>query len=253
MVALAGLLYLPRALRFGLAVFIIAGHHVLEPISFNPGDIGYIPWAIFYERSWFDIEGVISVRTSYPLLPWIGVILTGYVIGPWFQKKTDPKERAQTLFVAGGTLIVIFAALRCLNFYGDIPRLTDQNTLIELMSFFSLTKYPPSFLFNLSTIGMGFIILAGIEKLGESRMLNKVAIFGAAPMFFYIFHLYALKISYVVCLVVFGANHGRYFGVNSVISLWFIFVVSAVVFYFPTVWFSHLKRRRRDIAWLKYL
>jgi uncharacterized membrane protein len=253
MVALAGLLYLPRALQFGLAVFIIAGHHVLEPISFNSGDIGYIPWAIFYERSWIDIGDLFRVRTSYPLLPWIGVILLGYTVGPWFHAKIESTERTRIFLFAGLALVTSFIVLRYVNIYGDIPRLTDQGALVGLMSFLSLTKYPPSFLFNLSTIGLGFILLAGIEKIGKVRMANIVATFGAAPMFFYILHLYILKIGYLICLAIFGANHGRYFGVDTVTSLWLIFAVTAFVFYFPTAWFSRLKRRRRDITWLKYL
>lgn len=252
MIALAGLLYLPRLLQVALAILIIAGHHLLASLSFEPGSTGYIPWAILYDRSWLEFGDVFRARTSYPLLPWIGVILLGYAIGPWFAATMEAGKRIRTLLLAGAGFLAVFIILRWLNVYGDAPRLTDQSALVEVMSFLSLTKYPPSLFFILSTIGVGFLLLAWFEKIGENKALSTVAIFGAAPMFFYIFHLYVLKLIYIGCLAAFGANQGKYYGFDSVGPLWIVFVVFAIAFYFPTAWFSRLKRRRRDIAWLKY-
>ena len=72
-------------------------------------------------------------------------------------------------------------------------------------------------------------------------------------MFFYILHLYVIRILYLICVTVFGANQGKYFGFSGVEALWILSIVFSIVCYFPTAWFSRLKRRRRDIAWLKYL
>lgn len=252
MIALAGLLYLPRLAQLALAGLLIAGHHMLAGITFEPGSMGYIPWAILYERSWIEFSEVFRARTSYPLLPWIGVILLGYAIGPWFSSSMEAARRQRTLLLAGASFVVAFLVLRWLNVYGDAPRLTDQSALIEVMSFFSLTKYPPSLLFNLSTIGVGFFLMTWFERIGEHKALTAVAIFGAAPMFFYILHLYVLKLIYLVCVSTFGANQGDYYGFGSIGPLWLVFIILTVLLYFPTAWFSGLKRRRRDITWLKY-
>jgi len=252
MITLSALLYLPRWTQFLLAGTIIAGHHLLASIQFAPGTIGYIPWAILYDRSWIEFGDILRMRTSYPLLPWIGVITLGYAIGPWFSTTKERAKRMRILLLAAAGFLAAFVILRWLNLYGDVARLTDQTVFIELMSFLSLTKYPPSLLFNLSTLGVGFLLLAWFEKIGESRPLSTIAIFGAAPMFFYIFHLYALKLIYLVCTLIFGSNQGEYFGFSTIGPLWLVFLSLAVLFYYPTAWISRLKRRRRDIGWLKY-
>ena len=77
--------------------------------------------------------------------------------------------------------------------------------------------------------------------------------FGAAPMFFYLLHLYVLKLLYLACVAVWGSNHGQYFGFDSVLAVWIAAVLLALALYLPVRWFARLKARRRDIAWLKYL
>ena len=71
-------------------------------------------------------------------------------------------------------------------------------------------------------------------------------------MFFYLLHLYVLKALYVACLVIWGPNHGQYFGFDSVSALWLTTVLLAVGLYLPVCWFARLKARRRDMTWLKY-
>ncbi|MCY4429973.1 MAG: hypothetical protein OXC11_06205 [Rhodospirillales bacterium] len=71
-------------------------------------------------------------------------------------------------------------------------------------------------------------------------------------MFFYIFHLYVLKAAYLVALAIYGPNQGEYFGVDSLGAMWLWSLALAVPLYFPTRWFARFKRRRRDLAWLRY-
>lgn len=252
MIALAGLLYMPKLPLLALSAILIAGHHFLEPVSFATGSPWYPIWSVLYDRNWIEISDTMRARTSYPLLPWIGVIALGYGIGPWFSADVEPSIRIRKLTFAGLSALAAFAAIRWLNVYGDAPRLTGVDAGTAMMSFFSLTKYPPSLLFNLSTLGLGALLLAWFERLGDNPSLTRLSVFGAAPMFFYILHLYVLKVIYLICLVLFGANQGSYFGLPSVLTLVPVFIILTVVFYFPTSWFSRLKRRRRDIAWLKY-
>ena len=60
-------------------------------------------------------------RTSYPVLPWIGVIALGYGIGPWFDRGVDPAWRQRRLLTLGIGMIAAFIVLRALNVYGDKP------------------------------------------------------------------------------------------------------------------------------------
>jgi hypothetical protein len=72
-------------------------------------------------------------------------------------------------------------------------------------------------------------------------------------MFFYLLHLYVLKVLYLIIVGLFGLNHGSYFGFDSVAAIWLVSVLLALALYPAVRWFSALKSRRRDIAWLKYL
>ena len=72
-------------------------------------------------------------------------------------------------------------------------------------------------------------------------------------MFFYLLHLYALKVLYLIGVALFGLNQGTYFGFSSVTAVWLAAMVLAVTLFPAVRWFSALKARRRDIAWLKYL
>lgn len=72
-------------------------------------------------------------------------------------------------------------------------------------------------------------------------------------MFFYILHLYALKVIYNLALIVYGPTKGTVFGVDNVSTLWVWVAILILPLYLPTRWFARLKQRRRDIWWLKYL
>ena len=59
------------------------------------------------------------------------------------------------LLTLGAALLVGFVAIRWLNVYGDAPWFVASDALTTLTSFLSLTKYPPSLLFLLATLGPG--------------------------------------------------------------------------------------------------
>jgi len=121
-----------------------------------------------------------------------------------------------------------------------------------VMSFFNITKYPPSLLFLALTLGCGLLLLRAFERAGQARWISALAVFGAAPMFFYLLHLYVLKLLYLACVALFGLNHGDYFGFDGITAVWLGAAALAVSLYLPVRGFARLKARRRDITWLKY-
>jgi hypothetical protein len=108
-------------------------------------------------------------------------------------------------------------------------------------------------LFLLPTLGVGVVLLGQFEKLEGGNLSRWLSILGGAPMFFYMFHLYVLKIFYLIALAIWGPNKGTVFGVDHLYVVWLWYVGLIVPLYFPTRWFSNLKKRRKDIWWLKYL
>ena len=143
--------------------------------------------------------------------------------------------------------------MRALNGYGEQPWQAYDSSVLTLMSFFNITKYPPSLLFLALTLGIGLLLLLTFERAGHKRWIGVLAVFGAAPMFFYLLHLYVLKILYVACVALFGLNHGNYFGFDGIGAVWLAALLLPIALYLPVRWFAGLKARRRDLAWLKYL
>ena len=99
---------------------------------------------------------------------------------------------------------------------------------------------------------MGLLLLRALERAQQRKWVNALAVFGAAPMFFYLLHLYVLKVLYLISVVLFGLNQGNYFGFDGIWAVWLTAVFLAATLYFPVRWFAALKARRRDIGWLKY-
>lgn len=252
MIALAGLVALPRGALAALGLVIIAGHNLLDDVHFAAGSLMHIPWAILHDRGWIEICDTLRLRTSYPVLPWIGVIALGYAAGPWFAKGADPQKRELNLIASGFGLLALFLTLRALNGYGEKPWVAGETTVHSVMSILNITKYPPSLLFICLTLGFGLLLLAWMERRGSARWLKVLATFGAAPMFFYLLHLYALKLLYLAAVAIWGTNQGRYFGFDSVAALWGCAAILSGLLFPAVRWFADLKARRRDILWLKY-
>ena len=95
MLALSALLWLPRPWLVLLGLLIIGGHNLLDPLHFPVGSPMHLPWAILHDRGWLEVSDSLRLRTSYPLLPWIGVIALGYAAGPWFGRNADAERRQQ--------------------------------------------------------------------------------------------------------------------------------------------------------------
>ena len=253
MIALAALVWLPRPVLLLLAIGIIAGHNLLDTLHFAAGSALHVPWAILHDRGWIEFSDSLRLRTSYPVMPWIGVIALGYCIGPWFARCASAAVRQRYLLLTGAGALLGFVALRLLNGYGEAQWVAHDHPVQTLMSFFNITKYPPSLLFLTLTLGVGLLLLLAFERVRQGKWIAVLAVFGAAPMFFYLLHLYVLKVLYLLSVALFGLNQGSYFGFEGMGPVWLTAVLLAAALYLPVRWFAGLKARRRDISWLKYL
>jgi uncharacterized membrane protein len=248
MIALAALVHLPRGLLIALGLVIVLGHNLLDPITVTEGP-GHAIWAVLHDRGYIDLPWGGQARTSYPLLPWIGVIALGYGIGPWFV--VEGATRRRRLVVLGLAMLGLFVVLRTLNLYGDQPWAAQPDLLHTMMSVLNLTKYPPSADFLLTTLGVGALLLAGLER-APRRLVSLLAVFGGAPLFFYLIHLYGLHLLNLAALAMFGANQGEGFSLPNVGWIWLLALATAVPCGFACRWFAGVKRRSSR-WWMKYL
>lgn len=250
MIALAALFHLPRAALVAVGLVILLGHNLLDPVSIAPGQPGHDLWAILHDRGFIDLPWGGRARTSYPVLPWIGVIALGYAIGPWFARDVAPAWRRRRLLTTGLAMLTSFVALRLVNGYGEpVPWQAGDDALVTALGFLNLTKYPPSADFLLLTLGLGAGLLAGLEALPR-RPAAILAVFGGAPLFFYLLHLYLLHAGNRVVAAAIGKD--GLVSVPAVGWLWLIAAAVAVPCWFACRRFAAAKRAS-DAWWLRYL
>ena len=251
MVVLALVSQWPKAVLALLGFGIVFGHNLLTPINVQPDEWGYSLWTILHDRNFLVSEGALKIKASYPVLPWIGVIILGYLAGPLYSKTLSAEHRGRLLLQLGAGCLLLFIVLRGFNIYGEtLDWQLYPDLLTSLMSILNLTKYPPSLNYLLVTLGLMFLLLFVLEK-SQGNWTQILVNFGSAPMFFYILHLYVLLILYRIALAVFGPNQGEGFGMEHMGWIWLTTVLLAVALYLPTKWFSLYKKRSQQ-AWIRY-
>lgn len=274
MIVLAGLIYLPLRVIGIFSIAMIALHNLLDAIRVNsmpaPGSPPAPPG--FWTSVWMVLHqpGVIFFKPNvyglvlYPLIPWVGVMGAGYVFGSLYQLEAE--RRRKILFRLGLGLIAAFIVLRGINIYGDPNRWSLQkNFIFTVLSFLNVSKYPPSLLFLLMTLGPAIFALTGFDRIAPGPFSKAIITFGRVPLFFYIgqwivAHGLAIIVGYLL-----GQPVGWQFADmlhrpspnpgNLGFSLWvvYLFWIVGVCLLYPLCrWFAGVKQRRRD-WWLSYL
>ena len=124
-----------------------------------------------------------------------------------------------------------------------------------------VTKYPPSLLFALITLGPAIIFLAFAENLrnGFSRFAS---VYGRVPMFYYLLHIYLIHLLALLAAELTG------FGWRSMIAeifpqvqgygfpLYVVYLVwiGVVLLLYPLCrWYDNYKTEHKEKWWLSYL
>ncbi|HEY0064509.1 MAG TPA: hypothetical protein VGC21_20505, partial [Telluria sp.] len=184
MIILALLVWLPRVAIAAIGAALILSHN-----AFDGYTSGSLLWRAWHQGGFFPMGqslGIEGLVLRYPLMPWVGLMAVGYALGPVFQ--WDAARRKRFWLGAAGVLLLSFVVLRGFNIYGDADQWTLQHRgpMFDLMAFMRVSKYPPSLLYLLVTVGIGMLLLALFERIRENRVLM---LFGRTPMFFYVIHI----------------------------------------------------------------
>jgi uncharacterized membrane protein len=152
MVVLGGLVNLPRALIAAFAVLLIVGHNLFDGLRAEDLKAWGPLWAVLHTGEDFALTSRLTIDPYYPLVPWVGVMALGYALGPILEKRA--RRPRQRLLGVGIMMNAVFVLLRLTNAYGDPgPWSAQPSALVTALSFLNTTKYPPSLLFLLMTLG----------------------------------------------------------------------------------------------------
>ena len=265
MMLLGALAWLPPPALLALGLAIVAGHDLLDGISakslgaaaplwtlmWKPGLVG-LPFAHFKDA-----------YVAYPALPWFGIMAVGFGVGGVFQ--LPPERRNRLLFCGGLAMLATFALLRGFNLYGDAsPWARQADATGTVLSFLKVTKYPPSLLYTLATLGITLSLAPFLERIGGPPG-RALLTFGRTPLFTYLLHLYVARglavllvlaegLSPVIFTDAFGPGD-RLAASGWGLSLPLVYVawLTVLLILWPiSTWYAGFKARHR-YWWLSYV
>jgi uncharacterized membrane protein len=267
MIALSGLIYARRGALLAIALLLIGGHDLLDGIHVGGHGFTALLFSFLHAQGGFS-AGPINVFIGYPILPWIGLITLGYWFGEFYRPEYDPARRRRLLRRLGWGAIILFVVIRAIDGYGDpAPWSMQHNVVYTILSFINVSKYPPSLLYILLTIGPALLFLSAAER-PLNAFTRPLAVIGRVPMFYYIVHIFFLHALAVAAAAVSGfppaamvnlnnwvtANpqlKGYGFGLDMVYAVW---IGTVIVLYPLCRWFDHYKRTHAaEQKWLSYL
>ncbi len=265
MICLSLLVFLPRPLILVTGLVLVLGHNTLDNIHVAGNGFGAYGWAFLHDQHFFASSHV-DVFMGYPVIPWVGIMTLGYCTGYLYLPPFDAARRKKWLVYLGSIAIAVFIVLRMVNVYGDpSPRSTGFSSWFNLLSFLNTTKYPPSLLYTLMTLGPALLFLAFTER-PLNAFTQKVVVFGRVPMFYYIVHIVLIHLAALVAAEATGYSwhnmilttwvtempqlKGYGFSLPVVYLLW---LVTIVILYPLCKWYDRYKTDHREQWWLSYV
>lgn len=266
MVILSFLIFLPKQVLITIGFTIILGHNLLDTILLKGESIGAILWYILHQGSQITTDSNRLIGIYYPILPWIGVIILGYSFGHFYAKNFNASIRKKWLLIMGLTATALFFIVRGSNVYGDLVPWTIQDTSTKtILSFFNVSKYPPSLSYLLITLGPALLFLYGIETV-KNKFTDFFLVFGRVPLFYYFLHIFVIHVLAIIGILIFGGNWqdmiltAEAFQnanlINYGYSLMVVYMVWAgviILLYFPSKKYMVYKATNKDKWWLSYL
>ncbi len=260
MIVLSALVWLPMRITAAFGLTVIVLHNTFDSVQGTSALLAFLHGPGFIVNA----PGT-QVFVTYALIPWIGVTAAGFALGQIYEWDAD--RRRAFLLRVGLCMIALFVVLRGVNVYGDPSRWSAQTSaLFSVLSFLNTTKYPPSLLFLLMTLGPALLFLRSVDAGAPSWMKPALTI-GRVPLFYFILHFTLIHLlALLTCLVRYGSAHWMYESPDlgnypftappgwgySLPVVYLVWAVVVLIMYPLCRWYAALKQRRSD-AWLSYL
>ena len=261
MIVLAGVQFLGQRTCLALGAAIVLAHNLVDPVwpvTNGPIEPGPPLWVSLHAQMGY-VVGPFYFIFIYPVVAWIGVMLLGFGAAPIW--RDVPAVRNRRLLTYGTVAVAAFLALRVTGVYGDPnPWQAQSDGLHTVMDVLNVTKYPPSLLFLLMTLGPAAMLCAWADRLPRA-ITQPFVTFGRAPFAFYVAHILVIHLLSMALGVAQGFDARQFVtvfffypmgygvGLAGVYLLWLLVV--AVLYPF-CAWVSAIKQRRRD-WWLSYV
>ncbi len=266
MICLSVLIYFPKKILLAIGVVIVVGHNLLDGIVMEGYSPQAIIWYFLHQQKFLPVSETRIIFFNYPILTWIGVTALGYCFGELYKSGFNVEKRKKWLLRIGIGAIVLFFILRFINIYGDLhPWEQQKNAVYTILSFFNVTKYPPSLAFLLITIGPGLLFLYATENI-KGWFSDFILAYGRVPFFYYLLHMLFIHLAAMLALVITGGDwhlmilNSEVFMSGALKSygypLWIVYAVwvGIVLLLYPLCnWYMKYKANNKDKWWLSYL
>jgi len=245
-----------------IGIIIVLTHNLFDGIT--PEQFGSLKWlwVILHVQAPIQFGNGNIFFVFYPLIPWIGVMAAGYGFGNLF--RLNEKKRNKIFLRIGLGLTAGFIILRYINIYGDPSRWSYQkNFVFTFLDFLNTTKYPPSFLYLLMTLGPAIALLPLLDK-ATSLVKNIFVFFGRVPMFYYLVHIPLIHLLALLIANALGLNDYFLTG-NHIFDAWpnnwgydlpivyFVWIIVVISLYPVCRRYSEIKKKNKKNKLLSYL
>lgn len=267
MVCLSFLIFLPKKAILVIGIILISGHNALDDIVLQGQSFQSILWYLLHQENMI-VYGASDklIFIGYPLIPWIGLMALGYCFGQLYHNDFDSQLRKKWLLGLGFGALALFFVLRTINIYGDlVPWAIQDTTTKTILSYFNVTKYPPSLLYLCITIGPSMLFLVAIENV-KNKVTVFFLVFGRVPLFYYFLHVLVIHVFAIIGILLFGGTWQdmiltaeSFLGGNlatygySLFVVYLVWIAIVLILYPISKKYMLYKANHRDKWWLSYL
>lgn len=188
MVCMAGLRRLPSTVLLAGAL----GIQALGELSARWTPQGE-PWRSLWVFLFVGGRAYGRMVCAYPLVPWLSMMMLGWVLGRWLLARREATGRARALTLAGAGALGTFALVRGADGYGNWNLYRDS---LAPLQWLHVAKYPPSLAYTGLELGLALLLLVAFMALDDParprRALAPLSLLGSTAFFYYLLHVHLM-------------------------------------------------------------
>jgi len=207
-----------------------------------------------------------SYMVMYPIFPWAGLFGLGWVLGTIYERRSE--DRFKWLIPLGICLMVFGLAFRFFGgHYADRMPLDESLGIFSALGsreFWTWSKYPPSPVFTITTLGWLLLMLGVFRPLdfqaSPSPNWQYLAVLGRVALFFYIVHFFFFGLTWLAYSKIHEAwfynpdfqskVYGSYAAKVPLGMAYVVWVIGLLVVWPICRWYD--KQRQKYRTWLRY-